>query len=400
MKKTKKIFSSFLAVMLLCSMLTVGASAKGGRLKTAFAVVDASALRLRTAPSTSSTILGLAPRGEYVLILEKVGDWYKVEYNLKTAYMHSDYLILLNAENAEMGYGRVNDTRVNYRTGPGTGYSSLGKLNTGDMVYIIGFNRQWYKAIYDDTICYIRSDYVDLTEIAYENVGAQRDPIFFRNGYPISGTHVSASSLKSSINYTGCWDSTEPEPTEPEPTEPKPTQPEPTEPKPTQPEPTEPKPTQPEPTEPKPTQPAPTEPKPTQPEPTEPEPSQPNVDALRQQIVDTARQYLGTPYLWGGSTPRGFDCSGFTQYVFRQHGISIPRTTTTQCNVGTYVSQDELLPGDLVFLQNTYRDGISHVGIYIGNGQMIHAANAGVLISDLSGAYYVEHYATARRIIQ
>ena len=88
------------------------------------------------------------------------------------------------------------------------------------------------------------------------------------------------------------------------------------------------------------------------------------------------------------------------QYIFRQSGITLPRTTTEQYKVGTYVSKANLIPGDLVFLQNTYREGISHVGIYIGNGKMIHASSSkGIVISDLSSSYYTKHYYGARRVI-
>ena len=81
-------------------------------------------------------------------------------------------------------------------------------------------------------------------------------------------------------------------------------------------------------------------------------------------------------------------------------GISLPRTTTEQYKVGTYVAKSALQPGDLVFLQNTYRSGISHVGIYIGDGKMIHASSSkGVTISSLSSSYYQQHYYGARRVI-
>lgn len=124
----------------------------------------------------------------------------------------------------------------------------------------------------------------------------------------------------------------------------------------------------------------------------------PTKSLLRQQVVDYAKTFLGTPYLYGGTTPAGFDCSGFTQYVYNHFGINITRTTYTQVNQGVYVSRDQLLPGDLVFFYMTDQ-GPGHVGIYIGNGQFIHAPHSGdvVRIADLSG--YDSVYVTARRII-
>lgn len=106
-------------------------------------------------------------------------------------------------------------------------------------------------------------------------------------------------------------------------------------------------------------------------------------------IVDYAYQFLGIPYVWGGTSPSGFDCSGFTQYVFRNAaGVNLPRTTYEQINVGTPVAYSDLQPGDLVFPHT------GHVGIYVGNGQMIHAPSTGDVIK-VSSVY---KFYTARRV--
>lgn len=116
-------------------------------------------------------------------------------------------------------------------------------------------------------------------------------------------------------------------------------------------------------------------------------------------ILTGAMQYMGVPYIFGGTTPYGFDCSGYVQYVFAQAGISIPRTADVQFEVGTPVSSAELVPGDLVFFE-TYTYGASHVGIYVGNGDFIHASsNGGVKISSLGSSYYSSHYIGSRRIV-
>lgn len=121
---------------------------------------------------------------------------------------------------------------------------------------------------------------------------------------------------------------------------------------------------------------------------------------LADQIISNAKKHIGTPYSYGGSKPGGFDCSGFTSYIMKQSGISLPRTTTDQYKVGTYVEKSDLKPGDLVFMANTYRSGISHVGIYVGNGCFIHASSSrGITIDDLSEDYYVKHYYGSRRIL-
>ena len=117
-------------------------------------------------------------------------------------------------------------------------------------------------------------------------------------------------------------------------------------------------------------------------------------------MIATAKKYIGVPYVWGGSSPSGFDCSGFVQYVFQQHGIQLNRTASTQYQHGTYVSRSNLQSGDLVFFQDTYTTGISHLGIYIGNGEFIHASSSkGVTISQLSNTYWNSHYYGARRIL-
>jgi cell wall-associated NlpC family hydrolase len=112
-------------------------------------------------------------------------------------------------------------------------------------------------------------------------------------------------------------------------------------------------------------------------------------------VVGIAMRYLGTPYVWGGSSPAGFDCSGFVAYVFGQMGLSLPHYAGAQYGYGTDVPRDQLAPGDLVFF-----DGLGHVGIYIGGGEFIHAPHTGdvVRISSLSESWYAATYVGARRV--
>lgn len=118
-------------------------------------------------------------------------------------------------------------------------------------------------------------------------------------------------------------------------------------------------------------------------------------------IAGFAMQFLGYPYVWAGNTPAGFDCSGFTQYVvLNTVGIDIGHGTAGQTAYGAYVEWGAWQPGDLVYFANTYGAGISHAGIYIGDGQFIHAENAstGVTISSIYSDYYAGHYYGAFRM--
>ncbi len=118
-------------------------------------------------------------------------------------------------------------------------------------------------------------------------------------------------------------------------------------------------------------------------------------------IVAEAMKYVGSPYVWAGSSPSGFDCSGFIMYVAQKAaGLSLSHSTGAQASSGQYVAKENLQPGDLVFFANTYMAGISHDGIYIGAGRFIHAENegTGVVVSNISGGYYGSKYYTARRL--
>lgn len=124
--------------------------------------------------------------------------------------------------------------------------------------------------------------------------------------------------------------------------------------------------------------------------------------SLGESIVNTAKKYMGTAYSYGSSSATAFDCSGFTQYVYKQHGINLPRTSAGQAGAGTKVSRSNLQIGDLVIFSGTYggRTGPSHTGIYIGNGKFIHSSSAGkgVIVSDLNSGYYKNHFSYGRRV--
>ncbi len=122
-----------------------------------------------------------------------------------------------------------------------------------------------------------------------------------------------------------------------------------------------------------------------------------------QQVVTTAKKYLGVPYVYGGASPQGFDCSGLVQYVFKELGVSLNRVAADQTAHGTPVTKDQLCPGDIVFFHNTSKyDTINHVGIYVGDGNFIHAPQTGdvVKITTMDSGYYARTFVAARRIFE
>lgn len=328
MKITRRIITLVLALTLSLGTMTVTASAAGTTMY-GIGFVKGDSLRLRSAPDTSSAVLASAPQNDCVVVIGKAGDWYQVNYNLQVGYMHSDYLEVAMAENAELGYGKVTGSGVNLRSGPSTSHGRVATANNGDKCYILGLNNGWYKVIFNGSICYIRSDFLELTEFPYENRASSNTPKFFRHGKS-TGVSPSASALSGGSSSSGS-----------------------------------------------------------------------NAVAVSGgQILEEAKKYLGTPYVYGGASPSGFDCSGFVYYVLKQVGISAYRTPDAQYNQGSFVDKSDLQPGDIVFFANTYARGISHVGIYAGGGQFIHSPNSRstVSYSDLSSGYWAEHYYGARRM--
>lgn len=118
------------------------------------------------------------------------------------------------------------------------------------------------------------------------------------------------------------------------------------------------------------------------------------------EVVETGKKLIGVPYVLGGTTPRGFDCSGFLQYVFKQNGMTIPRLADEQYLLGKPAKLTELELGDLVFF-NTYDVGVTHCGIYVGNGRFLHTSSSkGVRIDELSNSYWAPRFYGAKKIVE
>jgi len=332
MKIIRNILIMALSAMLSAGFLAVSASAAEATVE-GIGFVSATSLHLRSQPSTDSAILSTAPQNDCVVILSQEDGWYRVNYNLQEGYMAEEYLSFLAAENAELGKGQISGSGVNLRGKPSTGSQVLTVTTAGGECDIIGVNNGWYKVLYNGYTGYIRSDYVHLTEIPYENQASPNSPKYFRHGSAIGSLpsgNTNPLTGDSSIFAEAAGSTT----------------------------------------------------------------------VSGSDILAEAQQYLGTPYVNGGASPSGFDCSGFVYYVLGQCGISAYRTPADQYQQGTAVERDDLQPGDIVFFAGTYASGISHVGIYAGGGQFIHSPNSRstVSYSDLTSGYWAEHYYGARRM--
>jgi cell wall-associated NlpC family hydrolase len=120
------------------------------------------------------------------------------------------------------------------------------------------------------------------------------------------------------------------------------------------------------------------------------------------EIIETAKEFLGVKYVWAANGPDAFDCSGFTKYVFEKHGITIPRYSGYQANIGTKVTYDELQKGDLVFFDTDKKGKVNHVGIYLGDHQFIHASSGGkrvMITSFIQKKFYRNRFLHGQRIV-
>mgnify|MGYP002513920203 CR=1 FL=1 len=174
----RKLFTLILTMILLIGCFSTQASATGSIMH-GIGFVNTDSLRLRSDSTLNSKVVDTAPKNDCVVVISKHGDWYKVIYDLKEGYMHGDYLNVQTTGHAELGYGKVTGSAVNLRSGPSTTSRVVATAAKGAKCYIIGLNNGWYKVIYGSNLCYIRSDYLELTEIPYENRDSANKPKFF-----------------------------------------------------------------------------------------------------------------------------------------------------------------------------------------------------------------------------
>ncbi|CEN88269.1 C40 family peptidase [Paraclostridium sordellii] len=346
-------------------------------------VVTGNSVNFRKGPGTNYNSIGKLNKGDRVEYLETVGSWIKVKYNSNEGFVHSNYISTSsntgesNEDTSVKSEKQVTGNRVNFRKGPGTSYSIITSLNKGTKVGYISENNGWAKISYNGNIGYMSTNYLatidsnsggnnsesneDSTVKSEKQVTGNR--VNFRKGpgtnYSVitslnKGTkvgYISESNGWAKVNYNGTIgymsanyiaDVN-----------------------------------------------------------SNPGAGETGTSQGADAVISLAKQQLGKPYVWGAEGPSSFDCSGFTQYVFKNAaGKNLPRVSKEQSKFGQSVNKSNLQKGDLIFF-DTDKDGVvNHVGIYMGNNEFIHASSGGkkVIISQLN-SYYNSVYTNARRVL-
>ncbi len=239
--------------------------------------------------STDSGIVGKLYKDDKIKVNERVGNWYRCEYNGQEAYVSADYVVIMKVADAGV---TADNVPVYKQANSGSGV--IGAYYTSSSPVITEVGDEWCQVLYFGDLGYVQRCYLNIY-----------------NETPVEQSNSGGAS-----------------------------------------------------------------------------------------VVEYAKRFIGTPYVSGGKTPSGFDCSGFTSYVYAAFGIQLNASSSTQAQQGVPVSKDALQPGDLVFF-NTSGSGISHVGLYIGDGNMVHATVPGdtVKISSMNTSYYASRYVGARRVL-
>ncbi|CEQ13908.1 C40 family peptidase [Paraclostridium sordellii] len=346
-------------------------------------VVTGNSVNFRKGPGANYNSIGKLNKGDRVEYLETVGSWIKVKHNSNEGFVHSNYISTSsntgesNEDTSVKSEKQVTGNRVNFRKGPGTSYSIITSLNKGTKVGYISENNGWAKISYNGNIGYMSTNYLatidsnsggnnsgnneDSTVKSEKQVTGNR--VNFRKGpgtnYSVitslnKGTkvgYISESNGWAKVNYNGTigymsanyiGDVN-----------------------------------------------------------SNPGAGESGTSQGADAVISLAKQQLGKPYVWGAEGPSSFDCSGFTQYVFKNAaGKNLPRVSKEQSKFGQSVNKSNLQKGDLIFF-DTDKDGVvNHVGIYMGNNEFIHASSGGkkVIISQLN-SYYNSVYTNARRVL-
>ncbi len=384
----KRQFVTFAAALALTFSFGESAWAQTG-------TVVADSLNVRSSTNTSAEVLTKVSNGTEIEILASDGLWYKVKLSDGTeGYVSADYVTAHDAI-----FGVVTASNLFVRSSTGTLSSAITTLPYGAVVELLAYDGAWYKIKFGNgSEGYVSADYISLDlslavstpyvvygyiNATYLNIRSTTDTnseslallpmgtcveIITGDGLWYKIRTASGTEGYASADYISLTPVDEPEGSDIT----------------------------------NPTTPATS----VAPEVTVPEATAPVTDEMLQlglSIVEEGKKYLGRPYVWAASGPASFDCSGFTMYVMNVFGIQLPHQSGMQYNYGFSVEKENLIPGDLVFFSSKSTSGVAHVGIYVGNGNFIHASSGSaksVTISPLSANYYTTHYLGARRLIQ
>lgn len=368
--------------------------------------VIATSLNVRSGNSTTHNIIGSLHKGKEVEILETSNGWHKIKFNNSTAYVSADYISIAGDRpnrgdedtstptpnpSPNVTIGIVNSSGLNFRKAPNTSSEIMSVIPYNTQVEITGDNNGWYQIKYNNSLGFVSKEYITIStgvvtppnngdnttppvdpnvtgKVAIVNI----DTLNIRSGpgenYGIIGKSRYGNKLPI-ISYSSGWykvtfDNTSGYISGDSVT--------------------------------------------IVNENVSPKPIVKETPLIKSNytgtdIIAETEKYLGIPYMWGGFTPLGFDCSGLIQYVYKQLDITLERSTYYQVHQGKTVSRSELMPGDLIFFTETPNDpnNISHAGIYKGNDLFIHAPKPGdyVRVSNLNSAFYDSRYYVAKRII-
>lgn len=369
---TKKMVLAALAVVILSVSVAAADIGTG--------VVTATSLRMRSEPSVDASTIMLIANGEEVAVQEKLDGWYKIVYNEHTGYVSDEYVDFTAAPEAEAApdeteeepalpeeqsaTATVNGNSVNFRAEPSIDAEVIAKLDKGTEIELLSTEDGWCQVVYDGKTGYISADYVAVDGVAVQNARGivTGSGVNVRKG-PSTNTDVvtklSAGKIVDLLELKDGWYRIRTDGVE----------------------------------------------------------GFVSGDYIREyvpaassaigdQAAALAMSFLGVPYVYGGASPSGFDCSGLTLYVYKQFGYNLSHSASAQwANSGVFVERSELQPGDLVMFCDPSRSNgkaCSHVGIYIGNNEFIHASSGSsgkyVKISSLSQDYYNRYYKGAKRI--